>query len=217
MPPVQEGGSRNYAQATNGDIGAGPEPPHRRDLGGGKGAKSLSLRRSGAGGPATTQPPGPHRGAEPEASGAFLSPNALYFLRQPLAASPIMSQYSPNSSLASSGSPMHSIFSSSGPTHCGAGRKIIRGVMGMRGPASTRTPLAVPRLCPHLAQVGQLLHHQLPHLVGGQVLLLPLHGVAVELVDDGLDGLLHVGELLAVLQGGGEMVRYQMDTPRMEG
>lgn len=53
-------------------------------------------------------------------------PTALYFLRQPLAASPIMSQYSPNSSLASSGSPMHSIFSSSGPTHCGGrGKKAL--------------------------------------------------------------------------------------------
>lgn len=62
-------------------------------------------------------------GAEPEASGAFPSPATFYFLRQPLAASPIMSQYSPNSSLASSGFPMHSIFSSSGPTHCRGGRK----------------------------------------------------------------------------------------------
>ena len=79
---------------------------------GGKGAKSLSLQHCGA----------EELLAARGRSGAFPPPRP-YFLRQPLAASPIMSQYSPNSSLASSGSPMHSIFSSRGPTHCGGAEK----------------------------------------------------------------------------------------------
>jgi len=83
--------------------------------------------------------------------------------------------------------------------------KSIR-VTRLRGPTGSSCPpqllVPTPGLCPHLPQVGQLLHHQLLHLVGRQVLLLPLHRVAVELVDDGLNGPLHVGELLAVLRGG---------------
>lgn len=85
-------------------------------------------------------------GAEPEASGTFPSPAALYFLRQPLAASPIMSQYSPNSSLASSGSPMHSIFSSSGPTHCSRGGRKHQG-HGAAG--SRRQPVPTPTTPAH--------------------------------------------------------------------
>lgn len=62
-------------------------------------------------------------------------------------------------------------------------------------------------------EVGQLLGDQVLQFGGGQRLLPTLHRVLVEVLDEGLDGPLHVAEFLSILKAGTSPMSGRLHTP----